>query len=233
MNTHQLGGIVVGAIIGVFGLLKIELIKEMVKKITSDKENVSLYSYVVLIILALVPAIVGFNIPGQETKTRETGQEQLNASSPKSDAEVISDGVKSGIILANEIAEKVQEQNEARKKEYEANKGDRWVYQIGDWIDIKNKESLLETNRKLSGIDNVCLFRNGSNAFYFINELHNKDELESSINEFKSRLDDEMIVKVVNLVDYCSYQHPELVEKKPLRIGKRKDHIDVKCCSCD
>ena len=76
MDLYQIGGFAFSAIIATLGILKIELIKEIVKKITSNQEKINIFSVVLLLLISIVPIVIGFNIPSN-TENRAVEVHQI------------------------------------------------------------------------------------------------------------------------------------------------------------
>ena len=234
MNKFQIGGLAIGALIALIGSVKIELLKEIARKVTSDKEKVNIYSIFLLVFIAVIPAIIGFSVSSSDQSDTPPPPTEEKDDRPKSDAEVGLDAAKDAVVLTNEMIEKADEQRAEKEKEYEASRGKRWFYQIGDWTDERNKDALLDMFKQLEGIgiSNICVFQDGSKVVLFRNEEHGKEELDASLNDFKTHVGSGVSVSIVNLMEHCTYKHPDLVNSKSLKLRKKKEKREIPCYIC-
>src|SRR5688572_20016380 len=94
MNTIEIIGLSATAILTIVGLVKMELIREFVKKIVSDKEKVNLAAIVLLIVVAIIPSIIGFSVPSGASSSNVS---ETNILPQKTKEEMILQGVQVGL----------------------------------------------------------------------------------------------------------------------------------------
>jgi hypothetical protein len=228
MDYYKIGGLAVSAVFVLVGLFKIELIKELAKKFVSDKERINFASIVTLILISVIPSVLGFTFSSYDNPANNA---EPSINSPKTNAEVILEGSKDALIIANEISTNVSEKRKKEDSIFKATRSERWVYQIGDWM--SNDEAMMSLYQKINAIPNVCLFKNENNFFFFINDNKTKKELEDSLQDFKSRNGLIERISTVDLSGYCRNSKEKLVKTKSRKIGKRKEKIEIECYSIE
>ena len=223
MNFYEIGGLSIAAILATIGLFKLELIKEIIKKITSGTEKINLLSIILLIFISVIPAIIGFNIPNENLESQPVNPQQLIQE--KSDIEVYSENIKDGIIAVKELHDEHKTKKQKEDSIYNATKPQRWVYQIGDLME--DDKSIMKFYKKINNVQNICLFNDENYFFFFINEEHSEEELEASLDSLKSKVGS-MTISKVNLMKFCDNSKEKLVSKL-MTIGRRKDKVEIDC----
>ena len=224
MDLYEISGLAFTAIIVALGIVKIELIKEVVKKVTSDKENANLFSIVLIILLAIIPAVIGFSVPNEHEKRQATEVQQTPKG--KSELESYIELGKNVTIGIKELSEEASIKKQREDSIFNATKPQRWVFQIGDLMD--NDEAILELFKKLNNVEDVCLFKDKNIFFFFKNEEHTKAELDDLLDSFKSQVGS-VIVSKVNLMSYCNSSKEKFKKTKSQKFGKRKGKIEIDC----
>jgi len=227
MDFYKIGGLAITAIIVTLGLIKIELIKEVVKKITSDKEKVNLFAILLLIIISVIPSIVGFNIPNDNSENQTTEVQQTPKE--KSDLEAGLEIGKAVLTSGKELYEEHKTNKERGDSIFLAKRPQRLVYQIGDVMD--NNESVLEFYKKLKNTDNICLFKNKKYFFFFKNIESTKKQLNDSLDSFESQIGS--LATVIDLMTYCTSSKDKIIKTKSQKYGRRKDRMEIDCYTVD
>jgi hypothetical protein len=228
MNLYELGGIGLTAIVATVGIIKLELIKEAVKKMTSDKGAVNIFSILILLVISVLPALIGFTIPANDPEGLSTGvQDETHV---KTDGELILEGSKDAILIVKELTDESKKKKDREDSIFNANKTQRWVFQIGDLVD--NDDALEELYKTLKETQGICVFKYKRNYFLFRNEDHSKIELEDSLASFKTQMGS-VTVAPVDLMSFCSTSKEKLVKTKSMKFGRRKDKIEIDCYTVD
>lgn len=226
MNLPQISGVIIGCILGVIGLLKLELIKELAKKITSNKKMGIVYIIVILLIIVSLPTIIGFNIQEATSSTNESVETE-QALQQKTDAEVAAG-------VAETIADNVQaaiQENKRKKVQKDsifiASRNQRWVYCLGDEMD--NDEAIRNFYQNLMDNSNVCLFRDNKRYFFFWNSNRTKTELNDSLSNFQMRIGKFIAVNIIDLMEYCKTENMSIIQTNSKKIGKRRKQLKIDC----
>lgn len=240
MNSNEMGGIAIAIFIAIVGSVKIEIIKEVVRKITSDKEKITPFSLLFLAIIIAIPLVISYSIPNNESETIEDiaieqpiedkSSNAAEASTPKTELEVKVDAVKDGIRITDELIRQAKESKRKKDSAFVANRSQRWVIQYGDWMD--DDESVLTLYKKLSGVENISLFKY-KRKFFLFKELQSKEELNASLDSLKSELAGITTVNLIDLMTYCDHRKEKIVKIKDEKIGKRKGRIEIECYTID
>lgn len=233
MIDYKIGGILIGGILALVASLKIELLKEVARKITSDKEKASILSYVILAGLFIIPALLGYIIPSGEATDNDPPEIVSKKDTGTSQVNDIAGAVKDAAVLGNEISDKVIEAKQKREQDFQSNRPQRWVYQIGERINIRNDEDLLALYGQIKDVNNLSLFRIGSDLLIFRNEEHSKEELENGLGEFKSQINNVANVHMIDLMSFCDARNPNIVDKKRHKFGKKKNKAQLPCYVCN
>lgn len=235
MNDTEFIALVVAAIAGTLGIIKFKLIEELVKKVTSDDKNVRLYSIVVLLAvvvgLALLTPYISSTVT-DTTKENEVVQAEVPVEqSPvqKSDLEVKVDAVKEGVELTKDLVKSVKENKEQRDSIFEANKSERWVYQINDWTD--DEDRIVEIYKALSMTSNVKLLKIKKQYLFIKDDQFSREQLETSIDSLRETLP-QLRLKAFNLNDVTTRRRDKLVERNET-FGKRKNKVKIPCLVLD
>ena len=231
MNNNQIG-IAIGALLALAGLMKMEVLKEMARKITSDKEKTTFISYAILVGLFVIPALLGYAIPASEVPDGNSPEKPVIRDTNRSDIRDIADAAKDAVILGNEISDKVIADKQKREQNFQENRPQRWVYQIGERISVRNDADLYALYNQIRNVDHLSLFRIGGNVLIFRNEKHSKEELENLLDDFKSQIGGAADVQIVDLMSFCDARNPSIVDKKRHKFGKRKNKAELPCYVC-
>jgi hypothetical protein len=173
MDSIQIGGMIVTATVAVFGLLKLKLIEELVKKISSD-EKASLYSkfflFAVVVLLSIATLYLAdqhktFTQMSTREKTKEEKPGSNQAERKKTDLEVKKEIAEKAITTAANAIQQVREKKRQKETEFFESIGRKLVLQIGELTD--NSKIILENHKKLSGLPNVTLLKR-KKQFVFI-----------------------------------------------------------------
>lgn len=232
MNIDQIIGFVVIAVGGAIGALKIEVIKSIVNKIVSDKEKVSLYSFLFLGSLIILSSLWVLYFPVDNSKKPEEVQAGITPPVVSTEPGKKSD-LEAGIEAAKYAIEKGDEWNKNRKTRKQqvdsiflANRPTRWVYQLGS---VTNDEDVIHTLYKdMEGVDNVKLFRHEKKYFLFKEDNLSKDELVDSIDGVRSQVGG-VPVSLIDLMAYCETSKARIIQVKSVKFGRRRDRVEIAC----
>jgi len=196
-------------------------------KLKSDKKARTLFykaatiSLVIGVIIMVTPHITIYFQPENEIQ---------EANQPKSDSEVIVEGVFEVSTFIEEAVENKKEKN----KEIIANREKRFVYQIGDIKD--NKKSILKLYLKLKNIPSVDISRlfvfqlSKKRFFLYKNDEYLEDQINDSLPSFITQVATaEPMIKVIDLMQKCKVKQ-KITETKSFRF--RKEEIEIPCCNC-
>lgn len=229
MNDTESIALVVAAIAGTLGIIKFKLIEELVKKVTSEDKNVRLYSIVALLAvvvgIALLTPYVSSTLT-EPTKANEVVQAEIpveQAPTQKSDLEVKVDAVKEGVELTKDLVKSVKENKERKDGIFEANKSERWVYQINDWTD--DEDRILEIYETLSMTNNVKLLKIKKQYLFIKDDQISREQLEMSIDSLSETLP-QLQLKAFNLNEVTTRRRDKLVERSET-FGKRKNKVKI------
>ncbi len=229
MDLIQISGFAITAILATIGIIKLELIKEIAKKMTSDKEKINLFSIMALILISVIPAIIGFSMPNNNTQENEIPNVQKTPPN-KSDAEVALEAGRDAILISKELYDNAQENKRKNDSIFNATKPQRWVYQLGDVMD--NDESILKRYAQFKNTEGICLFKDKDRFFFFKNLDHSKKELEDSLANYKSEYAS-FGITIIDLMELCHSKNEKLINTKSQKFGKRKNKIVIDCWTID
>jgi hypothetical protein len=185
-------------------------------------KQVHVIFYLFLIFAAVAPFIIGAVIPSQNSNT-ETNNVTVLPQKTKEDTYV--EAGKELINLGKTIADDIKKNDSTIR----VNKEKMWVYQIGkSKTDLDDVIMLYE---KLKEIPGIYLFEKSKKEFYVIKfDGRSKEELDSSLDGFKSLIEDvSLTVTVTNLMTLCPLRQ-EIVEGKRGKL-KRK-YSEIPCFIC-
>lgn len=225
MTEYQVIGIAVSGLLALAGIIKFELIRAWVKKLTdSDTAQARFISIGVLVAVSAIPAIAGFSVPEAETKE----DEPQRAKRVTREGEIIDATTESVVTLSRlgaEIAEQAKEDKKERQEAYLAQKRSRWAYKIGD--DMTSRTAIANLYQEIKGVGRISLFKDKKKHFFFLEQGDSKAELEASLHEVQDRIGDAAKVEIVDLADWTSHKKPNIVRTDPIVIQKKK--IEINC----
>ncbi|MFH0895579.1 MAG: hypothetical protein V2A54_14180 [Bacteroidota bacterium] len=228
MEYYKVGGAVLAAIILVLGSLKMEVIKSIVDKITSGKGNVKVLSIVFLLIIATTPVILGLIIPTEPTKENAINPTIIqNNEQQDSNFEIAGQFAMQGIGLINEYSINRKSRKRIEDSIFVANRIERWVYQIGDFIG--NKKTREDMYERIDKIENLSLFKVEKYYFFFINEIHSKVELEDSLNNIKAKIGSGIQVSIIDIMTYKKNKKESWKPTDPIKFGNGKRKVYLPC----
>lgn len=209
------------AVLLVLGLIKVELIKSYVKKITGGKYSL-FFTILAIIIVSIIPIIVSYDLPTEEIVNHET---EDNIVANQSDTEIIIDFV-------SEVGSDLIENKRIKDSIYEATREEKWVYKIGDIV--ADEELLFNLYNEVKGLGKVSFFKSAErNYFLFVNRNWGKNVLEDSLISFSNSIAELNVkVTIVDLVTDCRRKE-QLVIGKQIKLGKRKNKVFIPCYFCD
>lgn len=237
MENHQIIAVVIGGAIGVFGLMKMELIREIIRRVSSDKEKVNLYSFLFLGVLVIASSLLvlyfqteGFTEPEEEVQASVAPPVVSTETGKKSDLET-------GVEAAKYVIEKGDEWNKNRKTRKQqkdsiflANRPSRWVYQLGS---VTNDEDVISALYKsMEGVENIKLFRHDKKYFLFKEENLSKEEMMSSVDSVRSQVGGAS-VDLIDLMTYCETGKDRIIQVKSVKFGRRRDRVEIECFAVD
>jgi hypothetical protein len=236
MNAQQLIALFVGGVIVAIGTMKIEIIKEIARKVTSDKEKVNLYSFLFLGVLVGASSLLILYLPTEGAKEPEEVQAGVAPPVVSTEPGKKSD-LEAGIEAAKYAIEKGDEWNKNRKtrKQQEdsiflATRPTRWVYQLGS---VTNDEDVIHALYKgMEGVDNVKLFRHEKKYFLFKEDNLSRDELVGSIDSVRAHVGD-VSVSLIDLMAYCETSKARIIQVKSVKFGRRKEKVEIACYAVD
>lgn len=234
MNESELIALLVTAAVGTLGIIKFKLIEEFIKKV-SGEENVKFYSIGLLLVLAIGSAFLvtyltapsGSNIEPEEIVQAEIASEPMPAQ--KSDLEVKVEAVKDGIDLTKELVKTAKDNKQRKDSIFEANKSERWVYQINDWTD--DEDRIVEVYKSLSMTDNVKLLKIKKLYLFIKDDQLSKQELTVSIDSLEQTLPG-LKLTLYDLHELTTRKKDRLVERMET-FGKRKKKVKIPCLALD
>jgi ABC-type multidrug transport system fused ATPase/permease subunit len=224
MNYYQIGGTVLTALIVTAGIIKIELIREIVRKLTSDKEKINLFSILIIIFLSVIPVLIGFSM--SESNANEPKQNIQESEDKKSQTEQYIDAGKFVISKTEEYAELARKHRQQKDSIFNATRTHRWVSRIGDYMD--NDETLKNFYLNLRSKENICLFKEKSNYFFFINVPLTKEQLDDSLENFKSKYGTNLLSNI-DLMSICKKNKNNIVKTKSKKIRDKKEVFEIDC----
>ena len=151
---------------------------------------------------------------------------------PKTEEEVIVDGIIEGVEMISEIGADLITNIKVKDSIYEANRAQYWVYMIGDYTN--SKESILRAYNQIESENrnDVRVFKSRDKSYMLFvkpNLDNTKSAFNTSIKSFKNRFGDD--IKVVNLIIGKKCDKILQVSDLKKRIDKKK--IIVPCYECD
>jgi len=151
---------------------------------------------------------------------------------PKTEEEVIVDGIIEGVEMISEIGTDLMANKKVKDSIYEANRAQYWVYMIGDYAN--GKESILRAYNQIELEDrsDVKVFQSRDRSYMLFikpNFDNTQSALDSSIKSFKNRLGDD--IKVINLITGKKCDKILQVDDLKKRIDKKK--VTAPCYECD
>ena len=209
------------AILLVLGLIKIELIKVYVKKVTGGKYSL-VFTILAILIVSVIPIIVSYSLPAEEIVSNEI---EADITESQSDTEVIIDFV-------GELGSDLIENKRIKDSIYEATREEKWVYKIGDVV--ADEELLFDLYNEVKDLGKVSFFKTAErNYFLFVDRNWGKNVLEDSLASFlNSIVEFNVKVTITDLVADCSRKE-QLVFGRQIKMGKRKNKVLIPCYSCD
>lgn len=235
MNDTESIALLVAAIAGTLGIIKFKLIEELVKKVTSDDKNVRLYSIAALLAvvvgLALLTPYVSSTLT-DTTKANEVVQAEIPtepAPIQKSDLEVKVDAVKEGVELTKDLVKSVKDNKERKDSIFEANKSERWVYQINDWTD--DEDRIVEVYKALSMTSNIKLLKIKKQYVFIKDDQFSRKQLETSMDSLRETLP-QLQLKALNLNEATTRRRDKFIERSET-FGKRKNKVKIPCLILD
>ncbi len=231
MDYYKIGGIAIAAIIATLGAVKLELIKGVVSKMTSDKGNINFISIVSLIIVSVVPAIFGFYYSDNTPTNLNAEIQEQQIPDKKTDLEIGLEVGKEVIATTKQLVDEHNANKKIKDSIFKANRSQRWVYKIGDLMD--NDEAIFELYKKLKEIENICLFSYKDKFFLFKNTENSKKQLDDSLDSFISKVGYK--ATVFDLMTYCTNTNGKenIIRTKDYKLGKRKDKTKIECYTVD
>lgn len=218
----EVTGLIASIIMMVLVLMFNAAIKEVIKKFFSNlsKSQINaIFGAIVVVCMALVVwTTVSYGIAEPSKPKKEEKK--------KSDTEKVVDD----ILIVKDAVERLIVEKQNKDSVKFANKGSRWVYQIGDKKD--NLNSLWESYKALEGVvDNLKVFKQSRKEFIIIvdNGLSQAD-LEESRELFYEKISKLTThIEVIDLKDYCKIRH-DIKETKGIRIRKAKRDLPTIEC---
>ncbi|MGB5976260.1 MAG: hypothetical protein WBG62_02535 [Cyclobacteriaceae bacterium] len=199
-----------------------------------DKKTVS-NTILAIIFLAAVSSYLGIDW-GQPASAEPTPIQEASVPQ-KTKEEVIADASLQVVELGAELYKQGKENKEKKREEYHANRGERWVYQVGE---IASDEDLLYDHYvRLKDSIPVAIFKKSRKEYLlFINVASEpgKIELLDSIDnnpDYFNALNPH--IKVIDLKAFCDFKKPKMKIDGTLKVSKRKhkDSFRVDCFVCD
>ncbi|MDO9001368.1 MAG: hypothetical protein Q7W45_16500 [Bacteroidota bacterium] len=183
--------------------------------------------FIVGILVVLAPYLYNTNTSQEIEVSMPKSKEEVNAELLKY---VIDKGVE-GFEKRSESLAKKKEKQRQEDSLYNANRPQRWVYKIGDWVD--NDESIFELYKKLNKTDDICLFKDKNRFFLFKNEECTEEQLDDSLDGFKTKMGISAIIGKVDLMTYCNNSFEKIKQTESRKFGRRKDRIKIDCYTVD
>lgn len=227
MTAYQMIGIAGSGLLALAGIVKFELIRAWVKKLTDS--DTAAAPIAVLIMVSVVPAIAGFTIP-EPSAGEDEPKEEPRAKRTTKEGEII-DATTQGVVtlsrLGAEIAEQAKEDKEERRDAYQAQKRSRWAYKIGDAM--TSRSAIVNLYQDIKGAGRISLFKEKKKYFFFLEQGNSRADLEASLQEIQDQVGDAGKVEVVDLSDWTSHRKPNIVMTDPIVITNKKKKIEISC----
>jgi hypothetical protein len=226
--------LVITAIIGTIGILKFKFIEEFVKKITSDDGKARGYSIILLLFtLIVVFTALSWSLespPSSNPIVQKPAEvAELQPAIPKTDLEVKVETAKEAIVMTEDLIQQAKENKRIKDSTFAANRGERWVYQIGDWTNDNDK--ILQMHKQLQITENVKVVKQKKNYLFIKEDNLSKEDLEAELDQLKSDLQG-ISVKVIDLNNFLTRRKDNFVERIET-FGRRKRKIEVECLVVD
>jgi hypothetical protein len=230
---NNVTGLILTAIIATIGIIKFKLIEELVKKITPDNQKAKGYAIILLVITIVVLTAVSLSLdqpsPDDTITQTEPIAEQPTATPSKGDLEVKIDAVKDGITITEDLIQQAKENKRIKDSTFIAERPQRWVYQIGDWINDDDK--ILDMHEQLLAIENIKIFRQRKNYLFIKEDNRSREDMEIELAQLQADIQG-LSVKVIDLNQFLTRRKSDLVAHIET-FGKRKNKIKIECLMVD
>jgi hypothetical protein len=201
-----------------------ELISNLLKQFFKSKRKANVFINSIIGICLVCGLLI---IVFPHIKTSDAPQNIEVQLPQKSKDELIAEKIEKTVEKIEASVENWKLKRDEKDSMWNANKNQRWVYQIGDIMEDDN--ALEKLYNQIKNIDHICAFKTGKKYFFF-KEIFVPHSLKDSLEYIQSKVGSNIKVDTVDIIEsYCDRKRDNITVIKQLKLGKRKDRVEIPC----